>query len=230
MAEPRPGVPWSRVVVEGVVIVLSILLAFGVDAWWDGRLDRQSEQVLLMSLVDDLEQAQASADTALSRNTRASAALAIFIEADAAALIGLPEDSAQVMLDRLLRFDTYASAGGALRSGAVGELSSDELRETFATWFALESDVTERAEILLDLLKEARLSVTPEALIALGDVSVDPNVSGAPESLAAMRETERVVVALLTLDSFALAFRNQLRALSSLTDTALAQLQLELAQ
>ena len=28
-------IPWLRVFVEGVVIVGSILLAFGIDAWWD---------------------------------------------------------------------------------------------------------------------------------------------------------------------------------------------------
>ena len=30
-------VPWLRVFVEGVVIVLSILLAFGIEAWWADR-------------------------------------------------------------------------------------------------------------------------------------------------------------------------------------------------
>jgi len=27
-------IPWLRVFVEGVVIVVSILLAFGIEAWW----------------------------------------------------------------------------------------------------------------------------------------------------------------------------------------------------
>jgi hypothetical protein len=34
-------IPWPRVLLEGVVIVVSILLAFGIDAWWDGRANRQ---------------------------------------------------------------------------------------------------------------------------------------------------------------------------------------------
>lgn len=28
------SIPWPRVFVEGVVIVSSILLAFGIEAWW----------------------------------------------------------------------------------------------------------------------------------------------------------------------------------------------------
>ena len=31
-------IPWLRVFVEGVVSVGSILLAFGIDAWWEGML------------------------------------------------------------------------------------------------------------------------------------------------------------------------------------------------
>jgi len=30
-------IPWPRVLVEGAVIVGSILLAFGIEAWWDDR-------------------------------------------------------------------------------------------------------------------------------------------------------------------------------------------------
>ena len=32
----KPQIPWLRVFVEGVVIIGSILLAFGLQAWWDG--------------------------------------------------------------------------------------------------------------------------------------------------------------------------------------------------
>ncbi len=41
-------VPWLRVLVEGVVIVGSILLAFGIDAWWKGREERRAERLLAL--------------------------------------------------------------------------------------------------------------------------------------------------------------------------------------
>ena len=41
---PTRSVPWLRVFVEGVVIVGSILLAFGIDAWWEGRQERQEAE------------------------------------------------------------------------------------------------------------------------------------------------------------------------------------------
>jgi hypothetical protein len=37
-------IPWLRILVEGAVIVGSILLAFGIDAWWDAAQDRGVEQ------------------------------------------------------------------------------------------------------------------------------------------------------------------------------------------
>lgn len=36
------GVPWLRVLIEGVVIVGSILLGFGIDAWWEGRQEEEA--------------------------------------------------------------------------------------------------------------------------------------------------------------------------------------------
>ena len=36
----KPPIPWLRVFIEGVVIVGSILLAFGLQAWWEGRQER----------------------------------------------------------------------------------------------------------------------------------------------------------------------------------------------
>jgi hypothetical protein len=41
-------IPWSRFLTEGAVIVASILLAFWIDAWWDGRKDQLEEKEILI--------------------------------------------------------------------------------------------------------------------------------------------------------------------------------------
>ena len=46
--------PWLRVFVEGVVIVGSILLAFGIDAAWEGGQERTLERDYLDRLLDDV--------------------------------------------------------------------------------------------------------------------------------------------------------------------------------
>lgn len=44
-----------RLIAEGLVIVLSILLAFGIDAWWDSSREREREHAYLRQLANDLE-------------------------------------------------------------------------------------------------------------------------------------------------------------------------------
>ena len=34
------SIPWPRILAEGVAIVVSILLAFGIQAWWEDSQDR----------------------------------------------------------------------------------------------------------------------------------------------------------------------------------------------
>ncbi len=50
----KTQIPWLRVFVEGVVIVGSILLAFGLQAWWDERDERRAERIYLEQLRADL--------------------------------------------------------------------------------------------------------------------------------------------------------------------------------
>lgn len=47
------NIPWGRVLVEGAAIVISILLAFGIDAWWQDRQERAEEQQVLNGLKDE---------------------------------------------------------------------------------------------------------------------------------------------------------------------------------
>ena len=44
------GRPSTRLLVEGFVIVVSILLAFGIDAAWQERGERRSERLALQAL------------------------------------------------------------------------------------------------------------------------------------------------------------------------------------
>jgi len=50
-------IPWPRILAEGTAIVVSILLAFWIQAWWESRGDARQEQALLAALADDFAQA-----------------------------------------------------------------------------------------------------------------------------------------------------------------------------
>ena len=48
---------WKRFVIEGFVIVVSILLAFGIDAYWQDRQDRSRTDSQLKSLQEEIGEA-----------------------------------------------------------------------------------------------------------------------------------------------------------------------------
>jgi len=61
---------WRRIIAEGVAIVVSILLAFSIDAWWDVRVDRSLEQEYLASLKTEVEAAFSELDADLQSRHR----------------------------------------------------------------------------------------------------------------------------------------------------------------
>ena len=69
------GIPWGRVAVEGVVIVASILIAFGIDAWWDSRQRRFDEDELLAAVQQNLEDTRIELERVLGSNERSRRAL-----------------------------------------------------------------------------------------------------------------------------------------------------------
>ena len=46
----RDDIPWMQIFIEGVAIVLSILLAFAIDAWWERRGEIAEEREILIGL------------------------------------------------------------------------------------------------------------------------------------------------------------------------------------
>jgi len=49
---------WPRTLTEGVAILASILLAFWIDAWWDGREEDELSQSYLLGLREDFTQVE----------------------------------------------------------------------------------------------------------------------------------------------------------------------------
>ena len=54
VSAPRGQVEWGNLFIEGVVIVVSILLAFAIDAWWDGKQQAAAEAEQLQRVTAEL--------------------------------------------------------------------------------------------------------------------------------------------------------------------------------
>ncbi len=51
-------IPWLRIIAEGTAIVVSILLAFAIDAWWLRQKELDQADALIASLHADFESSQ----------------------------------------------------------------------------------------------------------------------------------------------------------------------------
>jgi hypothetical protein len=67
-----PSIPWGRLTAEATAIVISILLAFSIDAWWDDRKDIAEERELLLGLEVEFVDLRARLDKWAERNRSAA--------------------------------------------------------------------------------------------------------------------------------------------------------------
>jgi len=131
-------IPWLRVLVEGAVIVGSILLAFGLQAWWEGRQERDQEIRVLEALLTEFETNRAVLPSFMDRHRQGSEAAADIQER----LREAGDGNTITLLDTLLfwplatpTFDPATGAvSAALESGDLRFIPAATLRQAVAGW------------------------------------------------------------------------------------------------
>lgn len=130
--------PVVRLVAEVLVIVASILLAFGIDAWWGERQERIEETEILQGLREEFDRSW----TALEKqNAYHSSALLSFEALLAASHRGSWESKTQSIdeaLGDLIGPPTTDLGSGVLDAlvgaGKIQILSNQSLRTKLASW------------------------------------------------------------------------------------------------
>ncbi len=64
------SIPWKRLTAEGAAIVVGILLALWIDAWWQERHERIVEQEYLVAVLSDIDAVIAEVDRSIAGNVR----------------------------------------------------------------------------------------------------------------------------------------------------------------
>ena len=133
-------VPWARVLAEGFVIVGSILLAFGIDAWWDGQKEAELEQGYAARIAADLRETR----TEIDQNAQHYASLLGHGQAVLPILDGteaIPEDALGFLASVLQasRITAPVVARGAyddlISTGNLRLLQSDTLRHELSRFY-----------------------------------------------------------------------------------------------
>ncbi len=128
---------WKRFVIEGVVIVVSILLAFGIDAFWQERQDRSRTDSHLNAIQEEIGEAVISVDRSQARRVRRIAVIRELL-----ASIAKPETRDIENLDHQLGalWGASTSASGLatldqMRStGTLALIESEELRKALINY------------------------------------------------------------------------------------------------
>lgn len=130
------NVQWKHISAEGAAIVVSILLAFSIEAWWDDYQDRAEEQGIFLVLKSEFQQNLGLIEIELSyRNAVVVSILTIF-DASVARKSLEPEE-----LDELIGHVTWwwnikysrGAIDGLIQSGGLSLIEDGDLRRVLAS-------------------------------------------------------------------------------------------------
>ena len=131
-------IPWFRMTAEGAAIVVSILLAFAIDAWWEGLREREEQREILQGLGEEFSTYENVLNGSLATNRRLEAHISRLLawsNEDEPVVAAAAADSVLLSLIMTPTFDPGQGARDALiTSGRLELIESRELRNSLAAW------------------------------------------------------------------------------------------------
>jgi hypothetical protein len=130
--------PWPEKIGEGVVIVASILLAFGIQAWWDDRREAEEERRMLTALLLESQGNAEWLSEMVSYYQAGIAAADAIQEAAGQTVSTISSDSVDALLATLTGTFTPPLERGALDAvlvgGRIDVIADEDLRRRVAAW------------------------------------------------------------------------------------------------
>jgi hypothetical protein len=163
---------------EGLLIVFSILLAFGIEAWWSQRGERQAEVEALHGLRDDFVENLERLASAMSEHVEVRDASIRLL-----AMTGPDVDQtvSDLAMDALVMasiaapkvFPVTATYDALIASGRIGILESAGLRRELAGWSTTVADLREEER---DAFRQMDQRLLPYLWDYVPIVTLDVNV------------------------------------------------------
>lgn len=146
--ETKPG----RLLAEGALIVVSILLAFAIDAWWEDSRERADERATLQDLRQEFQQNRTELGRTMGLHREAAGSLQALSEMSDAEVRALPPDRVLRFHIDLVRSNTFddriGTLDGLITSGRLGIIRSDEVRSLLGLWKGTVDDLFDDADML----------------------------------------------------------------------------------
>lgn len=153
----------GKYLAEGILIVVSILLAFSIEAWWEFRKVSTEEKKLLQNLHADFTQNRQLLDVAITHHegtmTNCQELMDMIHPRQSNKGVMVPDS----LLFRALLWHTYDPVVGtlnsAISSGRISLIQSDELRTELAIWEDLVRDMKESEEVDYEIMTKVNEEV-----------------------------------------------------------------------
>jgi hypothetical protein len=149
---PDPSAPMLRLVYEGLAIVISILLAFAIDAWWEERQEQADASVAISGLLgefeENLRQLRLERDSHRA-SLQSTLALLNMMGPDPARLPEL-DDFAPLLLSCVTNANFLPRLGtlnSLIASGRLRLIEDPELRQLLTDWPAYAQDMIEWEQV-----------------------------------------------------------------------------------
>jgi hypothetical protein len=125
---------WGRLALEAATIVISILLAFSINAWWASREERARLAQQLATVRSELQANRVALESRAADGGRALLAAQELVRASGPNLAPLPRDSLGMLIHRTFNLGAAELSSSALdvmlAAGAFGLGSEPELHAT----------------------------------------------------------------------------------------------------
>ena len=170
----KETVAWKRVGVEATAIVLSILLAFAIDAWWENRQERQFEQETLLGLQSEY---QGHREVLVQHNelyVLFLSSIASLMDACESGAWTSTEISVDFAISGLVSPKTTDLGAGVLQSlinaGKLEVLSDKQLRYELAEWQSVLDELSDDQANLSNQIRSLVIPFLTREGIPFGDL------------------------------------------------------------
>ncbi len=189
-------IPWRRLIAESSAIVISILLAFSIDAWWTERQEKVREERQIQALIAEFEGNRSILDFDLNRLRDITSNLEKLINE----LSSVSEGNDVAVSGRY--FWSVRQGGivdpstgvldATISSGGLGLLQNEQLRWDLSEWSAKLDEVQTDQQTLRNFIGSELIPY----LGTLGDFSglvlARPNENNGPDDLRTVQSTGRL--------------------------------------
>ena len=219
----RAKIPWARVLAEGTAIVVSILLAFGIQAGWERRQEGDDASRALEALRQDFTANRDTLSLLVSDHTLWADELAWFYATPLEEHLASPRSDsiAERVLASFVLQITYDPTVGSLetllRGGRIGVIQSAELENALWLWERQLSDSQEEAQLLI-----GTVNTTIQEFVRLG--IFDPRLPEEPPpgAIEKLWRSDALASQASILELWRGSYVSELESLLRLTDSVLA--------